>query len=122
MGSKIGTLAEVAGIAEPTDGAALSRDVAMQVAAMNPLYIRREDVPKDVIEHELEIYRTQARNEHKPEPVIDRIATGRLEKFYQEVCLLEQSFIKDAGKTVKDLLGGTGAIRSFFRYHLGENQ
>lgn len=120
MGSKIGVLVELEGAAS-NDGALLSRDVAMQIAAMNPQYIRREEVSKETIERELEIYRTQARNEKKPEQVLDRIAMGRLEKFFQEVCLLEQTFIKDASRTVKDLLGNKLTVRRFQRYHLGEN-
>lgn len=120
MGSKIGVLVELEGTVS-NDGAVLSRDVAMQIAAMNPQYIRREEVSKEVVERELEIYRTQARNEKKPEQILDRIAAGRLEKFYQEVCLLEQTFIKDPSKTVKDMLGSKLTVRRFQRFHLGEN-
>jgi len=120
MGSKIGVLVELEGTAS-NDGAVLSRDVAMQIAAMNPLYIRREEISREVVEREMEIYRTQARNEKKPEQILDRIAAGRLEKFYQEVCLLEQTFIKDPSKTVKDVLGNKLTVRRFERFHLGEN-
>ena len=95
---------------------------------MNPRYISREDVPRETVEHELEIYRTQAKNEKKPEQVVEKVATGRLEKFYQEVCLLEQTFIKDSGRTIKDLIleltaktGEKITIRRFRRFHLGEN-
>ena len=76
----------------------------MQIAAMNPMVISREQIQKDVIDRELEIYRTQATNEGKPSQIVDRIANGRLEKFFQEVCLLEQTFIKDPGKTVREYL------------------
>ncbi len=105
----------------------LAHDIAMQIAAMNPTYVSREQVEKTVIEKELEIYRTQAQNEGKPANVADKIAQGRLEKFYQEMVLMEQSFIKDAGKTIKDLVdeetakvGEKVQIRRFVRYHLGE--
>ena len=101
----------------------------MQVAAMNPKYIGRENVSKERVDHELEIYREQARNEKKPEQVIDRIALGKLEKYYQEVCLLEQTFIRDSGKTIKDLIldmtaktGEKISVRRFKRFHLGENE
>lgn len=120
MGSKIGVLVELAGLGGSNDGEVLSRDIAMQITAMNPQYIRREEVEKDIINREMDIYRTQAKNEGKPEEVIERIATGRLEKFFQEVCLLEQTFIKDSGKTVNELLGNTGSVRRFRRFHLGE--
>lgn len=121
MGNKIGVLVEVTGLAEGQDGATLSRDIAMQIAAMNPQYVRREDVPKETVEREMEIYRTQARNEGKPEQMLGRIADGKLGKFCQEICLIEQSFIKDPGKTIRDILGSSGAVRSFHRFHLGEN-
>jgi len=105
----------------------LAHDIAMQIAAMNPTYVSRDQVEKTVIEKELEIYRTQAQNEGKPVNVADKIAQGRLEKFYQEMVLMEQSFIKDAGKTIKDLVdeetakvGEKVQIRRFVRYHLGE--
>lgn len=120
MGSKIGVLVELQGTVS-NDGVVLSRDIAMQIAAMNPQYIRREEVTKDVVEREMEIYRTQARNEKKPEQVVDRIAAGKLEKFFQEVCLMEQTFIKDPSKTIKDILANAFTIRRFQRYHLGEN-
>ncbi len=127
MGSKIGVLVEFAGL--PADQAATGagRDVAMQVAAMNPLVVSRDQVEKTLVEHELDIYRTQAKNEGKPPQIIDKIANGKLEKFYQEVCLSEQTFIKDPGKTIKDFLQDIGAktgapvsITKFYRYHLGE--
>lgn len=121
MGSKIGVIVEIGGIGSERDGEIFSRDVAMQIAAMDPQYLQRDDVPKEILEHEMDIYRTQARNEGKPDEVVERIAAGKLEKFLQEICLLEQSFIKDAGKTVKELLGSMASIRRFYRYHLGEN-
>lgn len=105
----------------------LAHDIAMQVAAMNPLYVSRDNVDQATIEKELEIYKTQAMNEGKPEHVAEKIAQGRLEKFFQEFVLLEQSFIKDSGKTIKDIIdeevGRVGekiSIRRFVRFHLGE--
>ncbi|MBP8975950.1 MAG: translation elongation factor Ts [Bacteroidetes bacterium] len=105
----------------------LAHDIAMQITAMNPQYISREDVDKTTIDKELEIYREQAKIEGKPEQVAEKIAQGRLEKFYQEFVLLEQSFIKDSGKTIKDVIdeeiarvGEKISVRRFVRYHLGE--
>ncbi|HUI09146.1 MAG TPA: translation elongation factor Ts [Bacteroidota bacterium] len=120
LGNKIGVLVECVNLAP---GTAVGRDVAMQIAAMNPATVTREEVAREVVERELDIYRTQAKNEGKPAQIVDRIATGRLEKFYQEVCLLEQIFIKDGGKTVREYLaeaGNSAAVRRFHRYHLGE--
>lgn len=120
LGSKIGVLVEMAGIEASSP---VGRDVAMQIAAMNPMVISRDQVEKTMIEREMEIYRAQTKAEGKPDHIIDRIAQGRLEKFYQEVCLLEQTFIKDSGKTVKDYLAEAGsqvAVRRFRRFHLGE--
>jgi elongation factor Ts len=106
----------------------LAHDIAMQIAAMNPLYISRDAVEQPVIDKELEIYRTQVQNEGKPEQVAEKIARGKLEKYYQENVLLEQSFIKDSGKTIKDIIdeetakvGEKISIRRFLRYHLGES-
>ncbi|MBI5475657.1 MAG: translation elongation factor Ts [Ignavibacteriales bacterium] len=131
-GGRIGTMVELNCetdfVAKTDDFKLLAREIAMQIAAMNPLYITREDVPKDVMDHELEIYRTQALNEKKPEQVVNRIAEGKLEKYYQEFCLAEQIYIKDSGKTIKDLIleimaktGEKITIRRFKRFHLGEN-
>lgn len=82
----------------------LARDIAMQVAASNPKWITREDVPKEEIEHELEIYKEQAKTTGKPEKVIEQIAKGKLDKFYKEVCLLEQPFIKNSEVSVEELI------------------
>jgi elongation factor Ts len=131
-GGRIGAMVEVNCetdfVAKTDDFKSLARELAMQIAAMNPLYIAREDVSKETVEKELEIYRQQARNEKKPEQMLDRIATGKLEKYFQEFCLLEQTFIKDSGKTIKDLIvditsktGEKVSIRRFKRFHLGEN-
>ena len=125
LGSKIGVLVELSGAEDV--GPSLGRDIAMQVAAMNPLVVSRDQLDKSLSERELDIYRTQAKNEGKPAQIIDKIAAGRLEKFYQEACLVEQTFIKDPGKTVKDVLEESGSkagqkisIKRFQRFHLGE--
>jgi len=106
----------------------LAHDIAMQITAMNPQYISREQIDKAVIEKEIEIYKSQATNEGKPANIAEKIAQGRLDKFYEEVCLMEQSFIKDSGKTIKDLLdeatgkvGEKVLIRRFKRFQLGED-
>jgi elongation factor Ts len=104
-----------------------AKDVAMQIAAAKPVTVAREDVSSAVIEHELEIYRGQAREQGKPENVIERMIVGKLDKFYQENCLLEQAFVKDPDKTIRDYLnetisklGENMVIRRFVRYQLGE--
>jgi len=119
MGSKIAVLVELGTEFNPTSKT-LARDIAMQVAAMSPIVVSRDKVSKDLINKELEIYRQQAKNEGKPDNIADKIANGRLEKYYQEVVLLEQSFIKDAGKTIKELLPPNVSIKQFKRYQLGE--
>ena len=103
------------------------KDVAMQIAAAKPEYIKREEVPLEIVEREKEILRTQALNEGKPERIIDKMVEGRIEKFYKEVCLLEQPFIKDPDKTIKDILtekiaviGENMNIRRFARFEKGE--
>jgi len=131
-GGRVGTLIEVNCetdfVAKNDDFKRLAKDLAMQVAAMNPRYVSREDVDKSDIEREVEIYKTQAKNEGKPDNIAEKIAQGRLEKYYQEVCLLEQSFIKDSTMTVHDLLNEMTAkigenikVSRFQIFHLGEN-
>ena len=121
-GAKLGVLVAVTGI-NGDKALSLGRDIAMQVAAMNPLALDRKGISKETIEREIEIYKTQMRNEGKKEEFIDRIAQGKLEKFYQDNVLLEQSFIKDASKTVSDLLKEAGSgvnVTGFVRMQLGE--
>lgn len=126
LGSKIGVLVEIAGGVDSTTVSGPGRDVAMQIAAMNPLYVSRDQVEKSMIDREMDIYKVQAQNEGKPAHILEKIAAGRLEKFYQEVCLIEQTFIKDSGKTIKDYLqsasksGTPLAVKRFQRFHLGE--
>jgi len=105
----------------------LVKDVAMQIAAAKPEYVRKEDVPAEVIEKEMNILRAQARNEGKPEKVIEKMVEGRMEKFYKEVCLLEQPWIKDPDKTISQLvaekiatIGENINIRRFARFERGE--
>jgi len=105
----------------------LAYDIAMQIAAANPQYLSREDVPAADVEHEREIIKAQAREEGKPEKVIEKMVDGRIEKFYKENCLLEQAFIKDQDKTIQSLIhenvariGENITVRRFTRYELGE--
>ncbi len=132
-GAKLGVLVEVnceTDFVAKTDAFQdLVKDLGMQVAAANPSYVSRDDVPPDVVEKEREIYRGQLADQKKPPQVIDRIIEGKLEKFYTEQCLLEQPFIKDAsGKTkVKDLVDGVNArtreriaVKRFARFQVGE--
>ena len=129
-GGKIGVLVEVNCesdfVARTEDFQALVKDIAMQVAAANPTYLRREDVPEEVISREKTIYEAQAKEEGKPERIIERIVQGKLEKFFQEVCLLEQPFVKDPDMTIGQLvsskiakLGENIVVRRFQRYQLG---
>ncbi len=131
MGGKIATMVEVNCetdfVAKTDQFQAFSKDVAMQVTAANPTYVRREDVPEEVKRKEREIYRKQAKESGKPDKILDKIAEGKLEKFFQEVCLLEQPFIKNPDVTVRGLLedliskmGENILIRRFVRYQLGE--
>lgn len=125
LGNKIGVLVEVAG-GEAAAAASAGRDLAMQIAAMSPTVVSREQVQKDTIDRELDIYKVQAAGEGKPAHIVEKIALGRLEKFFQEVALLEQTFIKDPGKTIRDYLKGASegaapiTITRFQRFHLGE--
>jgi len=130
-GNRLGVLLELNCetdfVAKTEDFLRLAKDVAMQIAASNPLTVSREQIPREKLDKELEIYRTQARNEKKPEPVVEKVAQGRLDKFFQESVLMEQNFIKDTSKTVKDFLleaagrlGENIAVRRFVRFQLGE--
>ena len=99
----------------------------MQIAAANPAYLKREDVPEDVLEHEKEVLRQQALNEGKPEKIVEKMIVGRIEKFYKENCLLDQEFIKDSDKTIQQVIteniakiGEKIDIRRYTRYELGE--
>jgi elongation factor Ts len=130
-GNRIGVLVEVNCetdfVGKTPEFKQLAYDIAMQIAASNPEFISREDVPEQVIAHEREILRAQAMEEGKPEKVIDKMVEGRLDKFYKERCLLEQQFIKDPDKTVQQLIhenvakiGENINVRRFARYELGQ--
>ncbi len=129
-GGKIGVLLEVNCesdfVARTEDFQTLVKDLAMQVAAANPLYLCREDVPEDVIIREKNIYAAQAKEEGKPDRIIERIVEGKLGKFFEQVCLLEQPFVKDPDGTVAQLIASKVAklgehivVRRFQRYQLG---
>lgn len=130
-GGKIGVIVEVnceSDFVARTDAfQQLCHDVAMHIAALDPRYVRREDVTPDMLEKEREIYREQARATGKPDPVIEKIVAGKMEKFYEENCLYEQHFIKDESVTVGELisqhiakLGENITVRRFVRLKVGE--
>ena len=116
LGGKIGVLVQTD--VEP-DAEAI-HDVAMQIAAAKPTYISKEDVDANEIAHEKEILRAQALNEGKPEKIVDKMVEGRIQKYYKEVCLLEQPFVKDDEKSVAKMIGGRFNVLSFIRYEMGE--
>ncbi|NLY75628.1 MAG: elongation factor Ts [Firmicutes bacterium] len=131
MGGKIGVLLECAVSKKETltnpEFLNLAKDLAMQVAAAKPEYVRREEVPAEVLEREKAIYKAQAMNEGKPEAIAEKIMIGRLDKFYKEVCILEQAFIKDPNQTISKLLqeyngklGENITITKFARFEKGE--
>lgn len=131
MGGKIGVLVEVnceTDFVARTEGFQnLVKDVAMQIAAASPLYVRREDVPPELIAKELEIARHQAKEQKKPEAIVEKIAQGKVDKYYKEVVLMEQAFVKDDKKTVQVVvteavakIGENIQIRRFARFVLGE--
>ena len=131
-GSKIGVLVEVKCetdfVARNEEFQELVKDVALQIAAANPSYVKREQVPNEQVEREKAIYLAQAKELGKPAAAIDKIVHGKLEKFYQENCLLEQSFIKDPNVTITEILtqkiaklGENIAIARFTRYQLGQD-
>ncbi len=130
-GGKVGVLVEVNSetdfVAKNESFLDFVHNVTLQIAAMNPKWVSREEVPSEVLEQEREITRAEALNEGKPEKVVDKIVEGRLEKFYATNCLLEQAYVKDEDKTIQDLLtekiaeiGENIVIRRFTRYQLGE--
>jgi elongation factor Ts len=130
-GNRIGVLVEVNCetdfVARNEEFQVFVRDLALQVAASSPSFVRREDVPADLLAKEKAIYLAQAKELGKPEPAWPKIVEGKLEKFYQETCLLEQAFIKDPTVTVKDLIaqkiakiGENMGVRRFTRYQLGQ--
>ena len=130
-GGKIGVLVEINCetdfVAKTEEFQVFVKNIAMHIAASNPQYVRREEIPGEVLEKEKDIYRSQALESGKPAKVIDKIVEGKLERFYSEVCLLEQTYIKDSDLTVKEVLdamiakvGENITIRRFARFQLGE--
>ncbi|MBW2560158.1 MAG: translation elongation factor Ts [Deltaproteobacteria bacterium] len=132
MGGKIGVMVEVNCetdfVAKTDNFKTMVKDIAMHIAAANPTYLKPEDIPEDVMEAERGIYREQALASGKPEKVVDRIIDGKINKFYEEVCLLNQKFVKDMDVTVQTLVNNTIAntgenmvVRRFARFQLGED-
>lgn len=132
-GGTLGVLVEVNCeddfVARTEEFQGLVKDIAMHIAASHPRYLKREDVPEEVIEREKSIYEAQARDSGKPSSVWEKISKGRLEKFYSEICLLEQPFIRNPGIKIKELVdqriasvGENIAIRRFTRYQIGEDE
>ncbi|MBS6534398.1 translation elongation factor Ts [Peptoniphilus harei] len=130
-GGRIGVLVEVNSetdfVAKNEEFQDFVKDIAMQIAAVAPKYVSREEVPAEEVEHEKNILTEQARSENKPEHIIEKMVEGRLEKFYEEICLLDQDFIKDSDKKIRDILndliakiGENIKIRRFVRFEVGE--
>lgn len=131
MGGRIGVMVEINCetdfVAKTDDFQTMAKDIAMHIAASNPLYLRPDDIPADALEREKEIYRSQLREEKKPEKIWDKIIEGKLNKFYEDVCLTQQKFIKNTDINVETLINNmiakTGEniiIRRFARFQLGE--
>lgn len=131
MGGKIGVLAEINCetdfVAKTDDFQELAHDIALQIAATAPKYVKIEDVPADELEKEKEIFRAQSLNEGKPVQIVEKMIEGRVKKYYQEVCLLEQTFVKDPSKTISKYIaektaqiGEKISIRRFVRFEMGE--
>ncbi len=131
MGGKIGVMVEINCetdfVAKTDDFQAMGKDIAMHIAASNPLYVRPDEIKEDVLNREKEIYRSQLREEGKPEKIWDKIIEGKLKKYYEDVCLTEQKFIKNTditvGTLVSNMIAKTGeniVIRRFARFQLGE--
>ncbi|MGN0748630.1 MAG: translation elongation factor Ts [Christensenellales bacterium] len=131
MGGKIGVLVEVNCetdfVAKSDAFQNLVKDIAMQIAAAKPLYVREDEVPTDALEAEKEILKAQALNEGKPEAVVEKMVEGRIKKYYKDVCLMDQDFVKDSSKTITQIvneailaIGEKISIRRFTRYEMGE--
>ena len=131
MGGKIGVLVEVNCetdfVAKTPEFKAFVHDIAIHIAAANPAYLKAEDVPAEILEKEKEILRAQALNEGKPEKIVERMVEGRIKKYYQDNCLMDQAFVKDPDKTISQLViekvqttGENISIRRFVRYEMGE--
>ena len=131
MGGKIGVLVEVNCetdfVAKSDAFQNLVKDIAMQIAAAKPLYVREDEVPTDALDAEKEILKAQALNEGKPEAVVEKMVEGRIKKYYKDVCLMDQDFVKDSSKTITQVvneailaIGEKISIRRFTRYEMGE--
>ena len=131
MGGKIGVMVEVNCetdfVAKTPEFKAFVRDIAMHIAAANPAYLNREEVPAEILDKEREILRAQALNEGKPEKIVDRMVEGRIEKYYKDNCLVDQPFVKDPNMTIAQyvtqrvqMTGENIKIRRFVRYEMGE--
>ena len=131
MGGKIGVMVEVNCetdfVAKTPEFKAFVRDIAMHIAAANPAYLNREEVPAEILDKEREILRAQALNEGKPEKIVDRMVEGRVEKYYKDKCLVDQPFVKDPNMTIAQyvtqrvqMTGENIKIRRFVRYEMGE--
>ena len=117
MGGRIGVLTVVEG----TTDEAVAKDVAMHAAALNPKYVSRDQVDQAELDHEREVLRQQALNEGKPEKIVDKMVEGRVRKYLEEICIVDQPFVKDSDQTVQQFLDTQKAtIRTFVRYELGE--
>lgn len=130
-GGRVGVLLEVNCetdfVAKTDDFQTFAKDIAMHIAAAKPEYVRREEVSAETVEHEKEILKAQALNEGKPANIVDKMVEGRVDKFYKEICLLEQSFVKNPDLTIEKLLnekiskiGENISIRRFVRFEMGE--
>ncbi|MEB3749592.1 translation elongation factor Ts [Geobacillus sp. FSL W8-0032] len=117
MGGRIGVLTLLAGSASED----VAKDVAMHIAALHPKYVSRDEVPQEEVAHEREVLKQQALNEGKPENIVEKMVEGRLNKFYEDVCLLEQAFVKNPDVTVRQYVESNGAaVKQFIRYEVGE--
>lgn len=117
MGGRIGVLT----LLEGTSDEEVAKDVAMHVAAVNPRYIQRDDVSQEEVDREREVLKQQALNEGKPEKIVEKMVEGRLRKFFEEICLVDQGFVKDPDQTVGKYVDSKGAnVKSFVRYEVGE--
>ena len=120
MGGRIGVMVELSCPEVNDEVKALSHDLVMHIAAANPQYVRRDEVPTDNLEKEREVLTQQALNEGKPAKIVERMVEGRIEKYYKEVCLLEQPFVKDPDINVTKMLGGKADVVRFVRFERGE--
>lgn len=131
MGGKIGVMVEVNCetdfVAKNEDFQEFAKNIAMHIAATNPVAVNEEDVSKEVVEREMEVYRGQAKELGKPEKMIDKIAEGKLKKYFKESCLMEQAYVRDTNVTIKDVLneliakiGESISIKRFARFQIGE--